>query len=283
MKTRELGNTSIQVSEIGLGCMGMSEFYGPTNNQQSLGVLQRAIELGVTFFDSADMYGIGSNETLVGQALRPYKDKVILATKFGFVREPNAPISINGHPHYVKIACEKSLKRLGVETIDLYYLHRVDQNVPIEETVGAMAQLVKEGKVRYLGLSEVNTTTLKRAHAVHPITAVQSEYSLWVREPEKAIIPLCENLKISFVPFSPLGRGFLTNKITSANQLEEGDFRTLLPRFNGENAKKNAQLVQELENIAQEIKCTPAQLSLAWILKKSPAQFPFPEHGIRII
>lgn len=260
----------------------MAEFYGSTNDRDSITTLERAIELGVTFFDTADMYGVGSNEVLLGKALKPYKDKVILATKFGFVREPktpysiNAPISLNGRPEYVKTACEASLKRLGIDTIDLYYLHRVDPNVPIEDTVGAMAKLVQEGKVRYLGLSEVNANSLKRAHAVHPITAVQSEYSLWVRGPEETIIPTCEELKISFVAYSPLGRGVLTNKLTNKDQLEKEDFRRLLPRFADEHAFKNARLVQEFALIAQELKCTPAQLALVWILNKSPCTIPIP-------
>jgi aryl-alcohol dehydrogenase-like predicted oxidoreductase len=282
MNKRQLGNTSLMVSEIGLGCMGMAEFYGSTNDQASLATLERAIELGVTFFDTADMYGVGSNEVLLGKALKPYKDKITLATKFGFVREAktpysiNAPISLNGRPEYVKTACEASLKRLGVDKIDLYYLHRVDPNVPIEDTVGAMAKLVQEGKVRYLGLSEVNVNSLKRAHAIHPITAVQSEYSLWVRGPEEAIIPTCEELEISFVAYSPLGRGFLTNKLTSKDQLEKEDFRRLLPRFADENAFKNARLVQEFALMAKELRCTPAQLALAWILNKSPRTIPIP-------
>lgn len=230
------------------------------------------------------MYGTGKNEILLGKAIKPYRDKVILATKFGFVRESQstgmtingAAISLNGRPDYVKKACEQSLKRLEVDVIDLYYLHRVDPLVPIEETVGAMGQLVKEGKVRYLGLSEVNENSLKRAHKIHPITALQSEYSLWVREPEESILPLCEELKISFVPFSPLGRGFLTNKLTSGEDLEEGDTRRRLPRFSGENAKNNAYLVQQLALLAQKNNCTPAQLCLAWILKKSPTAIPIP-------
>ncbi|MBX9804217.1 MAG: aldo/keto reductase [Alphaproteobacteria bacterium] len=276
MKNRQLGNTGVYVPEIGLGCMGMSAFYGPIDHEEVIATLLRAVELGVTFIDTADMYGNGANESLLGQTLKPYLDKLTIATKFGFVSLPPNPFYLNGRPEYVKEACEKSLKRLGIETIDLYYLHRVDPNIPIEDTVGAMAKLVQEGKVKYLGLSEVNSQSLKKAHAIHPITAVQSEYSLWSRDPEKEIIPLCEALNISFIPYSPLGRGFLTNKLTSISQMGEGDFRSMLPRYEEENARKNGLLVQELTNIAETLKCTPAQLSLAWILKKSPRTIPIP-------
>jgi aryl-alcohol dehydrogenase-like predicted oxidoreductase len=277
MKTRQLGNTSLSVSSIGLGCMGMSEFYGQIDEKEAFATLHRAIELGVNFFDTADMYGHGANEILIGEALKEYRHKIILATKFGFQQDPNNPAAriINGRPEYVKAACDASLKRLGIEAIDLYYLHRVDRNVPIEETMGAMAELVKEGKVKYLGLCEISAETLARAHAIHPVTAVQSEYSLWVRQPEEKIIPLCEKLNISFVPYSPLGRGFLT-KTLSSQSLEKNDFRNLLPRFSGENAEKNSLLVDELVKIAATKHCTPAQLALAWTLAKSPRVIPIP-------
>lgn len=278
MQKRQLGNTNLHAVAIGLGCMGMSEFYGATNEQDSLNTLQRAIDLGINFFDTADVYGLGENEVLVGKALKKVRQQIILATKFGIIRNPNGPRlgTIDGSPEYVKSACDASLKRLGTDVIDLFYLHRVDKNTPIEETVGAMAELVQSGKVRYIGLSEVNAQTLQRAHAVHPITAVQSEYSLWFRQPEDEVIPLCEKLKISFVPYSPLGRGFLTHTITSNASLDKMDFRTILPRFTGENAEKNRLLVDELAKIAIEKNCTPAQLSLAWILAKSPITIPIP-------
>lgn len=278
MKTKQLGNTKLKVSEMGLGCMGMSEFYGSTDETESIATLHRALDLGINFFDTADMYGIGANEELLAKAFKNKWNKIILATKFGFVRDKNNPQSrgINGHPDYVKAACDASLKRLGIDVIDLYYLHRVDESIPIEETVGAMSELVSVGKVRYLGLSEVSADILLRANEVHPITALQSEYSLWTREPETELIPLCEKLNISFVAYSPLGRGFLTSKITSVTSLEEGDFRRINPRFMDENFDKNYDLVQALNQVAANKNCTAAQLALAWVLAKSPRLIPIP-------
>jgi aryl-alcohol dehydrogenase-like predicted oxidoreductase len=279
MKKRKLGNSSITVSEIGLGCMGMSEFYGDRDDTESLATLKLAVELGVDFFDTADMYGSGANEELLAKGLKPHRDKITIASKFGIVRDPKNPQGreISGKPVYVKSACDASLKRLNMDVIDLYYLHRLDKTVPIEETVGAMAELVKAGKVRYLGLSEVSAATIQRAHKVHPITAIQSEYSLWTRDPEKEIIPLCEKLNIAFVPYSPLGRGFLTSKIQSLDSLDKNDFRRHLPRAEDENnLEKNLALVEEMKKMADEKHCTPAQLALAWVLAKSEKIVPIP-------
>jgi aryl-alcohol dehydrogenase-like predicted oxidoreductase len=277
-KVRRLGNQGLQTFGIGLGCMGMSEFYGPSNEKDSVATIHRALELGITMLDTADMYGPFKNEELVGRAIKGKRDRVVLATKFGNVRDPKDPTqrSINGRPEYVRQACEGSLKRLNVETIDLYYQHRVDPNTPIEETVGAMADLVKEGKVRYLGLSEAAVTTIRRAHKVHPISAVQTEYSLWTRDPEEGLLDALRLLDIGFVAYSPLGRGFLTGQIKNIDDLAADDFRRQNPRFQGENFQKNLELVARVEEIATEHKCTPAQLALAWVLAQGDDIVPIP-------
>jgi aryl-alcohol dehydrogenase-like predicted oxidoreductase len=267
MNFRTLGRQGPIVSAIGLGCMGMSEFYGSSNEELSLRTIDQAIELGVNFIDTADMYGIGHNEQLLGRALKGRRDKVVVATKFGNVRGPDGSFKgINGKPSYVKEACEASLKRLGVDVIDLYYQHRVDPETPIEETVGAMADLVKQGKVRFLGLSEASPQTIRRACSVHPINALQTEYSLWTRDVEGEILCTCREMGVGFVPYSPLGRGFLTGRIRSIQNLEQGDFRRISPRFQGENFKHNLDIIRRLEEIATAKKCSLAQLSLAWLL-----------------
>jgi len=277
VQRRKLGATGPEVSAIGLGCMGMSDFYGPAEDAKSIAVIHRALELGIDFIDTADMYGRGANEELVGRALRGKRDQVVLATKFGVVRAPDGRVlGADGRPEYVKRACEASLRRLGVETIDLYYQHRVDPNTPIEETVGAMAELVQEGKVRWLGLSEAAPETIRRAHAVHPITALQTEYSLWTRDPEDGLLELCEELGIAFVAYSPLGRGFLTGAIRSIDDLAPDDVRRQHPRFQGDNFRKNLALVDAVREMAQEKGCTPAQLALAWVLARGRHIVPIP-------
>jgi len=278
VKTRRLGSQGLETSALGLGCMGMSDFYGPSNEQQSIATIHRAIELGVNFLDTADMYGPHTNEELVGRAIKGKRDKLIVATKFGNVRDPKtrAFLGVNGKPEYVRQACEASLKRLGIDTIDLYYQHRVDRDTPIEDTVGAMADLVREGKVRYIGLSEASVPTIRKAHAVHPITAVQTEYSLWSRDPEDGLLEALRSLDIGFVAYSPLGRGFLTGQIKKIDDLAADDFRRQHPRFQGENFQKNLDLVGRVEEIAKEHDCTAAQLALAWVLAQGDDIVPIP-------
>jgi len=274
---RRLGTQGLEVSAIGLGCMGMSDFYGPADEATSLAVLNRAIDLGMNFLDTADMYGVGANEKLLAKVLATRRSEIVIATKFGNVRAPDgAMLGINGRPEYVRSACDASLQRLGVEQIDLYYQHRVDRTVPIEETVGAMAELVKAGKVKYLGLSEASAETIRRAHKVHPISALQSEYSLWTRDMEAEVLPTCRELGIGFVAYSPLGRGFLTGAIKSTDQLAPDDWRRNNPRFQGDNLAANLALVDEVKAIAQQRGCTPAQLALAWLLSRNEQLVPIP-------
>ena len=277
MQYRRLGKSSLVVSAVGLGCMGMSEFYGETDETESIATIHHAIDHGVTFLDTADMYGIGHNEELVGRAVAAHRHEVIVATKFGNVRGADgAFLGVNGRPEYVQQACEASLRRLKISTIDLYYQHRVDPNVPIEETVGAMARLIEQGKVRYLGLSEAGEQTIRRAHATHPIAALQTEYSLWTRDPEDGILATCRELGIGFVPYSPLGRGFLTGRFQSPGDLGAKDFRKFSPRFQDENFQKNLRLVEGMQGIAKEKGCTPAQLALAWVLRQGEDLVPIP-------
>jgi aryl-alcohol dehydrogenase-like predicted oxidoreductase len=277
MEQRKLGGQGLTVSAIGLGCMGMSEFYGPADEAESLATIHRALELGITFLDTADMYGPFKNEVLVGRAIRGRRDGVVLATKFGNERNPDGSwVGINGRPEYVRKACDASLERLGVDHLDLYYQHRVDSSVPIEDTVGAMAELVKAGKVRYLGLSEAAPATIRRAHRVHPISALQTEYSLWSRDPEDAILPTVRELGIGFVPYSPLGRGFLTGRFRRLEDLPAGDFRRGSPRFQGENFQKNVQLVDQIHAMARQKRVAPSQLALAWVLAQGGDIVPIP-------
>jgi aryl-alcohol dehydrogenase-like predicted oxidoreductase len=277
MNNRTLGNQGLIVSELGLGCMGMSEFYGPSEDSQNITTIHRALEIGINFLDTSDMYGPFKNEILVGKAIRERRKEIVLATKFGIQRTSDPMVrSINGRPEYVHSACDASLKRLGVDYIDLYYQHRVDPNVPIEETVGAMSELVKEGKVLYLGLSEASANTIKRAFAVHPISALQSEYSLWTRDLEDEILKVTRELNIGLVAYSPLGRGFLTGQIKRFEDFVENDFRRYSPRFMGENFSKNLELVKKVEEIAAGKKCTPGQIALAWVLSRGKDIVPIP-------
>ena len=275
MEYRRLGKSSLVVSAMGLGCMGMSQSYGTPDDAESMATIHHAIDRGLTFLDTADMYGAGANEELVGRAIAERRNEIVLATKFGNVRHPDGSMTVNGRPEYVQQACEASLRRLRIPAIDLYYQHRVDPSVPIEETIGAMARLVEQGKVRYLGMSEAGAKTVRRAHSVHPISALQNEYSLWTRDPEEEILSVCRELGIGLVPYSPLGRGMLTGQIKK-NQFGENDFRRISPRFQGENFDQNLKLVESVERLAAEKGCSPAQLAIAWVLAQGQDVVPIP-------
>ncbi len=279
MKKRVLDKqTGTKVSALGLGCMGMAEWYGPTDDAQSIATIQLAYEMGVTLFDTADMYGKGKNEEVIGSAIKPFRKKIILATKCGIVREKDGKdyMGINGTPEYIKSACEASLKRLGVDCVDLYYLHRIDPNVPIEESMKAMIELIEEGKIRFIGLSEANEETIRRAHKIHPVTALQTEYSVGIRKVAESVLPACQELGITFIPYSPIGRGLLSGQYHSAKDFAEDDFRRSLPQFQDENLLANFRLISSLEKIAAEKKCTTAQLSLAWLLARGENIIPIP-------
>lgn len=275
-RTLGKGNSALKVSIMGLGCMGMSEFYGKPDEKESISTIWRAMEHGINFFDTADMYGDGANEVLLGKALKGRRDKVIIATKFGNARGPDGKRYTNGRPEYVKEACESSLKRLGTDYIDLYYLHRIDPKVPIEETIGAMAELVDSGKVNHIGISEASSDTLKRANSVYPLTALQTEYSLWSRDPEDSQLKACADLGIGFVAYSPLGRGFLTGAFKKAEDIPENDYRRTTPRFTGENFSKNLKLLHIIEELSEEHNCKPSQLALAWVISRGENIVPIP-------
>ncbi len=276
MHTRCLGKNHLAVSAMGLGCWGMSHAYGPADEKESLATMEKALDLGINFFDTADVYGSGNNETLIAKVLKNRRQDVVIATKFGFVGDENGVVRVCGRPEYVAAACEKSLQRLGVDVIDLYYLHRLDPEVPVEETVGAMADLVAAGKIRTIGLSEVSAATLRRAHAIHPLTALQSEYSLWHRDVEKTILPACRELAVSLVPYCPLGRGYLTGTLSTVDDLAEADYRRAIPRFDAKAMDLNQYIVGRLKHLSQASGHTPAQLAIAWLLAKNPSMVPIP-------